>query len=214
MSRSLERTAKHRPELLRNNTELLAKLVARTYVVLAHHPVLDRHGETVTTSVTNFDIHDIARSCATYGVAGYYPVSPIRLQREKISRIIEIWRKEIRQVGASDRGRALGTIAVRDSIEAAVEAIGQREKAKPWVVATSAQPAEPSRHINYTDLVAQRIAEGSRPLVLVLGTGWGLQNDVLKAADQQLTPISGLGDFNHLSVRSALSTILDRLFGQ
>ncbi len=213
---SLQRTAQHRPELLRQNTSLLAQLAKRTYVILAHHPVLDRYGETVTTSVTNFDIHDIARSCATYGVAGYYPISPIRKQREKIARIIEIWRKEIRQAGSSDRGHALGTIAVRESIEDAVQAIARREKAQPWVVATSAQPSEDeSKAVGYDQLIAARIAAGGKtPLVLVLGTGWGLHKEVLDAVDQQLTPVSGIGDFNHLSVRSALSCILDRLFGQ
>ena len=213
-ARSLERTAIHRPELLHQSASHVAALAKRTYVILAHHPVLDRNGETVTTSVTNFDIHDIARSCATYGVRGYYPVSPIRLQREKISRIIEIWRKEIRQAGADDRGHALGTIAVQDSIESAVYEISKREKAEPWVVATSAQRGDAIKEVSYPQLVAERISEGKRPLVLVLGTGWGLHDDVLRESDQQLAPISGLGDFNHLSVRSALSTILDRLFGQ
>ncbi len=211
---SLQRTAVHRPELLRNNPELVRSLASRTYVVLAHHPVLDRHGDIVTTSVTNFDIHDIARSCATYGVAGYYPVSPIRLQRDKIARIIEIWRKEIRQTGAEDRGHALGTIAVQDSIESAVREIEERERGKAWVVATSAQDGEPARQVGFTELVAERIAGGNGPLILVLGTGWGLHPDAVAATDQQLTPISGLSDFNHLSVRSALATILDRLFGQ
>lgn len=214
LAQSIERTAKHRPELLHQRPSSVAALAKRTYVLLAHHPVLDRNGKTVTTSVTNFDIHDIARSCATYGVAGYYPVSPIRSQREKISRIIEIWRKEIRQAGSADRGQALGTIAVQDSIESAVQEIGRREKADPWVVATSAQRAAPNKEVNYPELVAERISDGKRPLVLVLGTGWGLHGDVLAVSDQQLAPISGLGDFNHLSVRSALSTILDRLFGQ
>ncbi len=214
LAQSLERTAKHRPELLHQRPSSVAALAKRTYVILAHHPVVDRNGKTVTTSVTNFDIHDIARSCATYGVAGYYPVSPIRSQREKISRIIEIWRNEIRQAGATDRGQALGTIAVQDSIDAAVKEIGRREKAEPWVVATSAQRAAPNKEVNYPELVAERISDGKRPLVLVLGTGWGLHGDVLAASDQQLAPISGLGDFNHLSVRSALSSILDRLFGQ
>ncbi len=211
--KSLERTALHRPELLHQSATKVAELARRTYVILAHHPVLDRNGEIVTTSVTNYDIHDIARSCATYGVAGYYPVSPIRLQREKISRIIEIWRKEIHQAGAADRGQALGTIAVQDSIASAVDEIARRETSQPWVVATSAQQSAAHKKVTYADLVAQRVAN-DRPLVLVLGTGWGLHQSVLDVADQQLAPLSGVGDFNHLSVRSALAAMLDRLFGQ
>ncbi|MCP4443748.1 MAG: tRNA (guanosine(37)-N1)-methyltransferase TrmD [Myxococcales bacterium] len=211
---SLSRTAMHRPELIRQDTVLTQALAARTYVLLAHHPVLDRNGETVTTSVTNFDIHDIARSCATYGVAGYFPVSPVRLQREKIARIIEIWQREIAQAGSDDRGQALSTVAVSESISSAIETIRRRTKAEPWVVTTSAQAAPGGLHVGYSELVAQRVADGSRPLVLVLGTGWGLHSGILAGADQQLAPIRGTGDFNHLSVRSAASSILDRLFGQ
>ena len=136
--RSLERTAQHRPDLLVQQSQQVAQLAQRSYVILAHHPVLDRNDKVVTTSVTNFDIHDIARSCATFGVAGYYPTSPVRLQREKIERIVEIWRQEISQAGAQDRGQALGTIVVTDSVESALASIEKRHKAKPWVVATSA----------------------------------------------------------------------------
>jgi hypothetical protein len=40
------------------------------YLALLHHPVLDKNGQIVTTAVTNMDIHDIARSAATYGCGG------------------------------------------------------------------------------------------------------------------------------------------------
>ncbi len=210
---SIQRTATHRPELLRARKEEVAALAARTYVLLAHHPVVDRNDKVVTTSVTNLDIHDIARSCATYGVAGFVAVSPIALQREKIDRIIEIWQREIHQAHAEDRGHALSTVSVQSSIESALATIEGKEKATPWVVVTSAQ-ALSSKQIGYEDLVAQRIVEQNQPLVLVLGTGWGLHSAVLESANQQLSPIRGISNFNHLSVRSAVSCILDRLFGQ
>ncbi len=41
------------------------------YIGLVHHPVRNRHGETVATAVTNLDIHDIARAARTYGIRGY-----------------------------------------------------------------------------------------------------------------------------------------------
>ncbi len=210
---SIQRTAIHRPELLRARKEEVAALASRTYVLLAHHPVLDRNDKVVTTSVTNLDIHDIARSCATYGVAGFFAVSPIALQREKIDRIIEIWQREIHQAHAEDRGRALGMVAVTSSIESALSTIQHKEKATPWVVTTSAQDSS-TEQIGYEDLAAQCIAKQTRPLVLVLGTGWGLHHSVIESANQQLSPIWGVSNFNHLSVRSAASCILDRLFGQ
>lgn len=212
--RSLERSAEHRPDLLVRQEQRVRALAARSYVILAHHPVLDRNAEVVTTSVTNLDIHDIARSCATYGMAGYIPVSPIRLQREKIDRIIGIWREEITQAGAEDRGHALGTISVAESVESAIAEIEHRHGQRPWVVATSAQRRAEADPVSYEGLVAERLAEGSGPLVLVLGTGWGLDKSMYSLSDQVLLPIEGAGRFNHLSVRSAAAAILDRLFGQ
>lgn len=211
--RAIERTAQHRPELLQYQAELVEELASRTHVVLAHHPVVDRNGKVVTTSVTNFDIHDIARSCATYGVRSYYPVSPIRLQREKIERIVEIWQREISQAGAESRGTALSTIEVRDSIETVLAEVEQAAKAKPWVVCTSAKAWEGASVVGFQRLRAERIADTARPVVIILGTGWGLDEPVIRDANQLLEPLIGIGDFNHLSVRSALTVILDRLFG-
>ena len=45
-------------------------------LVLLHSPMVDRHGNEVTTAVTNLDIHDIARSCRTYEVQQYFIVNP------------------------------------------------------------------------------------------------------------------------------------------
>ncbi len=211
---SLQRTAEHRPDLLAQQSELVAALASRCYVILAHHPVLDRNGEVVTTSVTNLDIHDIARSCATYGLAGYFPVSPIRLQREKIDRIIGIWKDEIFQLGSQDREQALGTISVAGSVESALAEIEARHGAKAWLVATSAQPGSEDKSVGHEALVAQRVADPGRPLAILLGTGWGLDKAMYSLANQILLPLEGNGKFNHLSVRSAAAAILDRLFGR
>jgi len=52
-----------------------------------------------------------------------------------------------------------------------------------------------------------------KALLLVFGTGWGLTEEVTEKLDFMLEPIYGLGDFNHLSVRSAISIIIDRILG-
>ncbi|RMF43787.1 MAG: RNA methyltransferase, partial [Deltaproteobacteria bacterium] len=39
----------------------------RLAMALVHYPVRNRTGETVTTAVTNLDVHDLARSALTYG---------------------------------------------------------------------------------------------------------------------------------------------------
>ena len=53
----------------------------------------------------------------------------------------------------------------------------------------------------------------TRPALMVLGTGWGLTEEVLAGCDARLPPVRGVGDYNHLSVRSACAILLDRVYG-
>ena len=50
------------------------------------------------------------------------------------------------------------------------------------------------------------------PYLVLFGTGWGLKEEIEKA-DVILHPIEADSDYNHLSVRSAVAIILDRLMG-
>ncbi|MBW1897630.1 MAG: RNA methyltransferase, partial [Deltaproteobacteria bacterium] len=59
----------------------------------------------------------------------------------------------------------------------------------------------------------RKMLESGTPHVLLFGTAWGLSDDFLEKADFILDPIMGDADYNHLSVRSAVSIILDRLKG-
>ena len=58
--------------------------------------------------------------------------------------------------------------------------------------------------------LGQQLADGM-PQVILFGTAWGLAPELLDSADQVLKPIEGTGRYNHLSVRSAVAIILDRL---
>jgi hypothetical protein len=49
------------------------------------------------------------------------------------------------------------------------------------------------------------------PNLLVLGTGYGLADEMLERCDLLLEPIQGDDEYNHLSVRAAAAIILDRL---
>jgi hypothetical protein len=49
--------------------------------------------------------------------------------------------------------------------------------------------------------------------LVLFGTGWGLLAETIESADYRLAPIRGTGAYNHLSVRSAVSIILDRILG-
>jgi len=98
----------------------------------------------------------------------------------------------------------------------------QEYGAKPEVVLTDASVL--SGAISYRDfreeLVSRSKTPNPKPVVIVFGTGWGIDSAFYPAVDRILAPIHGPegkqeeGGYNHLSVRAAAAIILDRLFGQ
>ena len=51
------------------------------------------------------------------------------------------------------------------------------------------------------------------PMLLIFGTAHGLAPELMTIMDATLPPIQEKAEYNHLSVRSAASIILDRLLG-
>ncbi|MGL5124649.1 MAG: RNA methyltransferase, partial [Fusobacteriaceae bacterium] len=51
------------------------------YLALVHYPVYNKNHDVVCTSVTNYDIHDISRSCRTYDVNQYHIIVPVEAQK-------------------------------------------------------------------------------------------------------------------------------------
>ena len=196
------RTGRMRPDLLPSAA------AAHTYASLVHYPVLDRDGQVVTTAVTNLDIHDIARAARTFGLAGYFVVTPIEAQRTLVSRIVGHWTEGAGREHATKRTEALSLVSVLPSIADVAARIAERHGAAPFMVATGAR----SRGV-VTPPDALLRAAGSRPILLLFGTGWGLAPDVFVNVDAVLPPIAGGDEYNHLSVRSAVAIMLDRLFG-
>ncbi|MBW2548429.1 MAG: RNA methyltransferase [Deltaproteobacteria bacterium] len=195
--------------------------VSAVYCALVHYPVVDRQGEEVTTSVTNLDVHDIARSARTYGLRGYFVVSPIEAQHPVVQRIVDHWCSVVQRIvdhwcsGAGkhrfpERGEAIALVELCLSIDDAIAEIEGREGKTPRLVVTSAKSG-PDR-TSYAE-EAERLRTGSQPTLLLFGTGHGLSDRVLLRADVFLEPIVGPTDFNHLSVRAAVAITLDRLFG-
>ncbi|MCA9605887.1 MAG: RNA methyltransferase [Myxococcales bacterium] len=179
-----------------------------TWVALVHHPVVDRAGEVITTAVTNLDVHDIARSARTYGIAGYFVVTPIEAQRTLVERILSHWKDGPGARRVPERSEALGRVQVVDSIEEAVARVVAAEGRAPLTIVTSARRGP--RTSGYRE-VAHEL--GDRPGLLLFGTGHGLAPSVMEAADRVLAPIEPGSDYNHLSVRAAVAITLDRLFG-
>jgi hypothetical protein len=68
----------------------------------------------------------------------------------------------------------------------------------------------------YTPFRMAREKDPTRPVLVVFGTGWGLTEEVFASADAVLDPITGGAghEYNHLSVRSAVAIVLDRLFAR
>ena len=180
------------------------------YCALIHHPVLDRQGEEVTTSVTNLDVHDIARSACTYGLRGYFVISPIDAQHPVVQKIIDHWSSGAGVRRFPERTEAIGLVRLSRSIDEAIAEIEAAEGTTPRLVVTSAKDG-PDRS-SYAE-EAERLGKEQRPTLLLFGTGHGLSDRVLQRADVFLAPIEGPSDYNHLSVRAAAAITLDRLFG-
>jgi hypothetical protein len=184
--------------------------VRRVAIALVHHPVLDGQGAVVTTAVTNLDVHDLARSARTYGCSDYFIAHPIAAQRELVERIRAHWTEGSSGRRIPDRREALGVLRIVDSLEAALEALGGRPRVDVWVTAAR-RLGEPLSFAAARD----RLQAEGKPVLIVFGTGWGLAQAVIEAADELLEPICAMrGEYNHLSVRAACAIALDRLLGR
>ena len=185
--------------------------MAPLYLALLHFPVYDKNGHVVTTAVTHLDIHDIARSACTFGVRRFYVVTPVQALRELSARILTHWESGWGATYNATRKDALALVGLTNDLEQTIVDVERDAGATPMLLVTSARTQRPT--ISYAGL-RRLIAETTRPLLVLFGTGWGLTRDVMDRADHQLPAVLGTGDYNHLSVRSAAAIILDRMCGR
>jgi len=165
------------------------------YVGLVHYPVYNRNNDIVATSVTNFDIHDISRTCRTYDIKKYFIITPVDAQKELTGRIIGYWTEGNGIEFNKNRNEAFENTELEDSVQSATSA-----KIFPNTV-------------GYAEL-GNEIIEDDTPYLILFGTGWGLTNEIMDLSYKILEPIRGNTRYNHLCVRSAVSIILDRLLGE
>lgn len=221
---SLRRTRALRPDLFAAHAldaadkKLLAELdgeqtrpSAPIYLGLVHYPVKDREGNIVTTAVTNLDVHDLARSSRSFGLAGYYVITPIEAQRELVEKILEHWVEGSGKRRVPERGVALSLCEPTESIDSAIAAIELRHGQRPLLAVTAAK-LPPGLVPHSPSALRDQMRTSDRPWLLLFGTGHGLAAEVLERADLALPPIRP-GVYNHLSVRAAGAIMLDRLFG-
>ncbi len=222
---SLQRTWCNRPDLLVKATltkedklylERLQQLHSKPYrifVSLLHYPVYNKKHQTINTSLTNLDLHDIARAAQTYNVEKYFIVQPVEQQRQLMSTLLDHWDAGFGAVYNPDRHAALAHVRILPYLEDAIAEIEQLCGQKPRLIATSALAKEDDQLTGYRQM-RQIIEQQGGAYLLLLGTGWGLTEELRTAADYRLRPVYGVGAYNHLSVRSAASIMLDRLFGE
>ena len=179
------------------------------HLALVHFPVYNKIGEVVVSSVTTLDVHDISRVCRTYGVGTFYVVTPLKTQQELVERLVGHWLKGHGAEYNPTRKEALLKTVVKNNLDDAVKDIAEQCGKKPRIVVTGAKEAPKS--IGYAAL-KDELKQGD-PTLLVFGTGWGLEKNLVQSADHALLPIEGVNGFNHLPVRGAISIILDRLLG-
>jgi len=176
-------------------------------VALIHFPVVNRAGEVIGSAVTNLDLHDIARAGCTYGIDTYWVVTPDVQQQELAGQIVAHWTEGYGGGVNPDRKQALSSIRIVSGLEDAVQGVQEKWGGRVAVFATSARPMH--NMVGYWE-VRDRLHHGE-PMLLLFGTAWGLAPEAMAAAGGVLAPLRGTGEFNHLSVRSAVSIILDRL---
>ncbi|MGD0230488.1 MAG: RNA methyltransferase [Syntrophorhabdales bacterium] len=176
-------------------------------LAIIHYPVLDKHGDIVATSINNLELHDAARSCMTFGVELCYIVTPLEKQRAIAERLVDHWKDGYGRQYNPHRAQALEKICLKKAV---ADVMTEFRGSDPVLIGTSSRKRDIS--IGYGEL-GRWIREDPRPFLLLFGTGWGLPAGIVETCERTLLPITGRGDYNHLSLRVAIGIILDRLFG-
>jgi tRNA (guanine37-N1)-methyltransferase len=189
----------------------MASKAMRLYLGLLHYPVYNKNGRRIASAITSFDLHDLSRLAKTYGVKRFFVITPLTDQQELAERIVRHWTAGYGAGYNPDRKEALELVAVLPSLEDGLQEVERVEGERPVLMATDAS-RQNGCALTYPE--ATRMISSGKPVLLLLGTAWGLDKEVFQKADYILEPVRGLTEYNHLSVRSAGAIILDRLVGR
>ncbi len=181
------------------------------YIGLVHYPVYNKAGEIITSGITNLDVHDISRSALSYNVKQYFLIHPNERQKEIFNHILGFWKTEIAAFYNQHRVDALSVISFAKSIDESVNLIKNQENNCPIIITTTAQII--ANQVKFLD-VKKLIQNNQRPIFILFGTGNGLCEEIHQKADFVLEPIQARAKYNHLSVRSAVAIVLDRLLSE
>ncbi len=180
------------------------------YISVIHYPALNKNKKWVITSFTTLDFHDIARPARTYELGGYYIVQPLEAQQYVIKEQIKYWLEGFGSKFNPRRKEAGKLVKVVSSITDMIEDIKNRTGKTPKLIGTSAKKYPQT--VSYSEM-RNILRDKNNVFLIMLGTGWGMPEELVRSCDYILEPILGPGEYNHLSVRNASAIILDRLFG-
>lgn len=197
--------------LTKQQINLAKEFIPPHYAVLMHSDVLLKDNQAGTTSITSLDIHDIARSAATYGLKNYFIVTPLKDQQSILQVLLDFWQNGFGVEYNVHRHKAVNLVKMSSDIDEVIEQITKIEGRAPLLIATSAKDYTNKNFITYFDQT--KVWKSGRPVLFLFGTGHGLAPYILDRCDFILGPICGFSDFNHLSVRAAASIIFDRWLG-
>ena len=185
--------------------------MADVYLTLVHYPILNKSGDIVTTSVTNFDLHYLSRTAKTYGIKKVYILTPSEPQRKMVNFIWDYWHDGYGAKYNPDRKEAFEVLEAVESLDQACLTIENESGIRPYLIATTAKMTPGAETF---EGLQRKIGDEEKPILIAFGTGHGLAQEFLQQCDGILEPIQGRGDYNHLPVRSAVAIILDRLVGR
>lgn len=191
---------------------LARKYIPSHYVALLHGDMNLKEGRVGSTSVTSIDIHDIARSGATYDIKNFFVVTPLKDQQALVQTMIDFWLDDA--VGGAyneHRHYALKRVRLEFDLDGVIDQIEKKEGKKPIIIGTSARDKDMNNALTYFD--QSKVWNHDRPVLFLFGTGSGMSDKLLDRCDYMLLPVKGLSSFNHLSVRSAAAIILDKWLG-
>ncbi len=170
--------------------------------------MVNKKGDVISSALTTIDLPDIARASITFGVRGFYVVTPLTDHQELAGQVISHWTEGVGGELNPFRKEALELIRVVANFDGVKEDI-EKERGKT-VVTTGTTAAGCARATTFLDF-AKMIHGTDQSHIIAFGTAWGLSQAFLDECDHILEPVSGVNGYNHLSVRSAVSIILDRI---
>lgn len=177
------------------------------HCALVHYPVYLGDRKTGASSLTNLDVHDIARCSRTYGLGSFTVVTPLKDQQAILDTLIRHWTDGPGGASNPDRAEAFRLVRLASDIREAIDNVETRTGQRPVLLGTSA------RDNGVLTPRAVRECLRDRPVLLLFGTGHGLAPEALDACDGIVRPLRWMDAYNHLPVRGAVAVTLDRVLG-